>query len=63
MVNADTTIYNASSEGHSKPRRFNWPRIFGYDFFISFKLPLGASFAIFTLTAFQSRISCSAAGA
>jgi hypothetical protein len=29
----------------NKGRRFNWPRIFGYDFFISFKLgppPLGA---------------------
>src|SRR5262249_31792896 len=28
-----------------KPRRINWPRVFGYDFFLSFKLgspPIGA---------------------
>lgn len=33
------------AENKTKTRRFNWPRIFGYDFFISFKLgnpPIGA---------------------
>lgn len=34
-----------TSPSREKPRRFNWPRVFGYDFFISFKLgppPVGA---------------------
>lgn len=39
----NTTGLESQSAG--KPRRFNWPRVFGYDFFISFKLgspPIGA---------------------
>jgi hypothetical protein len=36
---------NIKAPASNKARRFNWPRIFGYDFFISFKLgplPIGA---------------------
>ncbi|MFA5923511.1 MAG: TIR domain-containing protein [Methylococcaceae bacterium] len=36
---------NIEVPASNKARRFNWPRIFGYDFFISFKLgpsPIGA---------------------
>jgi len=43
VVSAKTAIIETHATG--KTRRFNWPRIFGYDFFISFKLgppPIGA---------------------
>ncbi len=42
-MKTNTAISEAPETG--KVRRFNWPRIFGYDFFISFKLghpPIGA---------------------
>ena len=42
-MSANTANIEAPVTG--KARRFNWPRIFGYDFFISFKLgppPIGA---------------------
>lgn len=42
-MSADTA--NINTLATERQRRFNWPRIFGYDFFISFKLgppPIGA---------------------
>ena len=43
LVKENTTGLKLPSA--DKPRRFNWPRVFGYDFFVSFKLgipPIGA---------------------